>query len=157
MKSEVSSFVRRLIGRRFIIPVIVVFMSLATLAVSANVWRSVALKPESAGLNAGPSQTSRRQFPIVLTNLTRFGFEPSAMRVPAGRCLLAVRNISGKETVELRVKRSDNGQTLAAEQHRTGKRHWEKFMEFGVGEYLITEAGNPEWTLRLTVFPPEKQ
>jgi hypothetical protein len=68
-----------------------------------------------------------------------------------------VRNISGKQTVELQVKRANTGQTLVAEQHRTGKRHWEKFVEFGVGEYLITEAGNPQWTLRLTVIPPEKQ
>lgn len=104
------------------------------------------------------AQTSRQpRAPIALSNLTRFGFEPATMRVPAGRCLLAIRNISGKETLELRVKRGGNGQTLLAEQHRTGKRHWEKFMEFEAGEYLVTEAGNPAWTLRLTVFSPERQ
>lgn len=104
------------------------------------------------------AQTSRQtRSSIVLSNLTRFGFEPAAIRVPAGRCLLAIRNISGKETLELQVKREGNGQTLLAEQHRTGKRHWEKFVEFEAGEYLITEAGNPSWTLRLTVFSAEKQ
>jgi hypothetical protein len=112
-------------------------------------------KEALSGTGQGASEKER--LPIVLANLTRFGFEPAAMRVPAGRCLLAIRNISGNEKVELQVKRRNGGEVLAAEQHRTGKRHWEKMIQFSVGEYLITEASHPEWTLQLSVIPPGKQ
>lgn len=108
-------------------------------------------------VEAAVQKSSPPRFPIVLSNLTRFGFEPAAMRVPAGRCLLAIRNISDKETLELQVKRSGSSRALLAEQHRTGKSHWERFVEFEAGEYLITESGNAERALRLTVFSPEKQ
>jgi hypothetical protein len=139
------------------IAVIVICASLAAAVVSIGLWNGVFKAKGASG--GSQSRPNNKPFPIVLTNLTRFGFEPSAMRVPAGRCLLAVRNVSGKEPVELQVKRDNNGQaeTLASEKHGGRKNHWEKYMEFGVGEYLITEAGNPQWKLRLTVVPPAQQ
>ena len=160
MNPTKSWFPLQLAGTRFLVPVFIslaAFATLATLAVSARMRRHEARKVEASKRSAEPGQASQPRFPIVLTNLTRFGFEPAAMKIPAGRCLLAVRNISGKEIVELQVKRAGASQTMLAEQHRPGKSHWEKFVEFGVGEYLLTEAGNPEWTLHLTVFPPGKQ
>lgn len=147
MKLNITKGLRRQTRIQIIVLAVLTTASFATLAVSRS---SVQTAP-----HINPTQANQQRVPIARANLTRFGFEPAEIRLPAGRCLLAVRNISGRGVVELQVKRSNSSQALVAEQHSTGKRHWEKLMEFGVGEYLITEAGNPGKPLRLIVVPPE--
>src|SRR5262249_18195424 len=45
------------------------------------------------------------RLPIVLTNLTRFGFEPSKMTLPTGRYLVAVGNHSSFISINLQLAR----------------------------------------------------
>jgi hypothetical protein len=138
---------------QFLFLTVLLFVSLATFAVSARVWWTVSHRVVSTKLQASPGQTTQQRVPVLRANLTRFGFEPAEMLVPPGRYLLAVRNISGKEAVVLQMKRSNNNQALVTEQHSTGKRHWEKLVELSTGEYLVTDGGAPETSLRLTVAP----
>ncbi|MGE0128835.1 MAG: hypothetical protein AB7U82_12210 [Blastocatellales bacterium] len=154
-KLKTSLFVRHLIETRFIVPVIIALVAFATLAVNASVRWSSVRKPETTALIAGQGQASQSRFPIVLLNLTRFGFEPAAMRIPAGKCQFAIRNITGLEDIDLQVARK-NGERLLIEKYPKGKRHWEKAVQLPVGDYVISVVGNPQWTFNLNVIPPGK-
>lgn len=155
MKSVMSPFARRLIGVRFIIPVIVAVVALAALAISVSAWWNDARNAGGAEQNADPGQASQKRFPIVLLNLTRFGFEPSAMKIPAGKCQLAIRNMTGLEDIDLQVARK-SGERLLVDKYPKGRRHWEKTLTLSVGDYVISVVGNPQWTFSLTVIPPGK-
>lgn len=95
------------------------------------------------------------RFPIVLVNLTRFGFEPSESTIPAGQCLIAIANISGMRQVDLRLSRKAGAQ-LVAENYPQGRRHWEKVLDLMPGEYALTVVGHPELVLKIIVNQPER-
>lgn len=152
MIPEISLHSRLLTRTRLIVFVVIVCALLAALAVSVRGWWGGTLEAEEKELVAGQGQPSGR-FPIVLLNLTRFGFEPSRITVPAGRCLLAIRNRSGLESIDLQLSR-EAGDRLISERHQQGKRHWERQVVLTPGNYVLTEANHPRWSLRITVRPP---
>lgn len=95
--------------------------------------------------------------PVVIANFTRFGFEPNTIKIPAGRCFIAIRNLVGKDQLDLQIKNSNNAAVLFADRQIKGKSHWEKSLEFGVGEYVITETEFPGRELKLSVVPSNSQ
>lgn len=140
-------------------PVILLVGGICLASASASVFAfiKVGRSGSTAAAIASQNPDQKVRTPLVVANLTRFGFEPNAIKVPAGRCVVAIRNLIGNEELNLQIKRRDDGAVLVADKQKTGKRYWERPLEFGVGEYLITEAGNPDWTLQLSVVPPPRQ
>lgn len=151
MKSGTALFFRLISRNHFNVSALVVLAVLTALAVSARGWWGMAFNAEETGRLAVQGQS--RTFPIVLLNLTRFGFEPSAMKIPAGRCQLAIRNMTGLEDIDLQVARK-NGERLLVEKYPKGRRHWEKPLTLPVGDYVISVVSHPQWTFSLTVTPP---
>lgn len=155
MKSEMSLHFRRPTGIHFIISVSIVFALFATLAVSARSWMSgkpvVAVADQTGNSNAGVKE----RFPIVILSLTRFGFEPGAIRVPAGRARLVIQNRSGQEAVTLELSRQA-GPRLVSERYVNDKPRWEKGIQLTPGDYMLSETEHPEWRCQITVTPPGK-
>lgn len=132
----------------------VVCALLATLAAGAREWRGRNLKAEETkGFVVVEEQLNNRPIPILLLNLTRFGFEPRSMKVPAGRCQFAIRNITGLENVDLQVSLK-NAERLLLERLPQARQHWERALVLPVGEYVISVPGKPQWTFSLIVTPP---
>jgi len=154
-KLKTSLLVRRLTGTRFIVPAIIAFLAFAMLAVSASAWWSGSRKPENSGQASEPGQTSQRKVPIVLTSLTRFGFQPAAMKLPEGKVLLVVRNISGADKLQLELAEV-RGKKLVAEKPKEEKPFWEKPLNLKAGEYRLSVTENPNWVLTLTVVAPDQ-
>lgn len=114
-------------------------------------------KRERAAMATGsamPGQGPRKDGRIatVIPTLTRFGFEPSEFKIPAGKCLLAVRNNSDLASLDLELARQA-GQRLVAGRHDKGKKSWDQLLDITPGEYALTVAGRPEWVCKITVVP----
>lgn len=155
MNSETSLPIRVLAKIRSIILISVICASLAVLATSAREWKGKNLEAKEAERISGQGQTTNRLVPIALLNLTRFGFEPSSLKLPAGQCRLAVRNITGFENLDLQVSRK-NGERLLLERYPRGRRQWEKSLVLPAGEYVISVASKPQWIFNLTVVSPDR-
>ena len=105
-----------------------------------------------------PAQDLPKKAPIptIFTTLTRFGFQPAAMKLPEGKCFIAVRNISGADDLEIALIAS-KGEKLVSEKPKKGKSIWEKEVNLKAGNYTLSVVENPRWTLALTVLPPDKK
>jgi acetyl-CoA acetyltransferase len=83
--------------------------------------------------------------------LSSTGFEPTEIRRPAGRALLAVNNLSGLDEATIRLE-GEGGQVL---QEVTLERHqqkWRKVIDFTAGTYTLTVAGHPEWRCQIFIY-----
>lgn len=89
-------------------------------------------------------------------NLTRFGFEPAAATVSAGKCFITIRNMTGTDSINLTIS-SKQGQTLLAEKTQKERRRWDKLLDLTPGDYVISAEGNPDWVYALTILPPNQQ
>lgn len=98
-------------------------------------------------------QSQNKKFPMILVNLTRFGFEPSAVEMEAGRCRVTVRDLIGSDSLELEVTRK-NGDKLVKEKKQQSSGYWEKMIDMTPGEYQISTPANPQWVLNVSVLPP---
>jgi hypothetical protein len=99
---------------------------------------------------------NKERIPTLAVTLTRFGFQPAALKLPEGKFLLVVRNISGRDKLQLELAEV-RGQKLIVEKPREEKRFWEKPLNLKAGEYTLSVTENPRWSLALTVVPVEKK
>ena len=78
------------------------------------------------------------------------GFEPSEIRRPAGKFLLAIDNRSGLPEIKLSLVRvaGRSAQELSIRRERPDLR---KVVELEPGAYLLTEANHPDWIGRLII------
>jgi hypothetical protein len=129
----------------------VVILISVSLTVFARVLLSKAKttrQPVSTSL--GKDKAKRPPIGTIITTLTRFGFEPAEFNVPAGRCLLAVRNHSGFEVGDLEISRR-NGQKLLSGRLQNGKNSLDNVIDLVPGEYEINISGRPEWVCKIIV------
>ena len=132
-------------------------ISLLALSPVAMGWRP--WPHPSASVVAVPStqgQTNQERFPTFLLTLTRFGFQPMAMKLPEGKSLLVIRNISGADKLQLELAEV-RGQKLVVERTKEEKPFWEKPINLKAGEYRLSVTENPNWAIALTVVAPEKK
>jgi len=128
------------------------FLAVLALAGAINVAKSekAAMGAGIAVVGQGPRKDGR--IATVIPTLTRFGFEPSEFKIPAGKCLLAVRNNSELANLDLELSRQA-GQRLVAGRHDKGKKSWDRLLDLTPGDYALTVAGRPEWVCKITVVP----
>jgi len=87
-----------------------------------------------------------------LITLTPRGFEPSQITRPQGQFLLAVDNRSGLYEVTFRLDR-ETGNRLHEMSLPTGMLKWRNLVNLPPGNYLLTEARDPQKSCRITITP----
>jgi len=142
-----------LISTRPAILIILVTQLLVILALASTVEvvrRGKAVVAGTALQGQGPRKDGR--IATVIPTLARFGFEPSEFEIPAGKCLLAVRNNSELENLDLNLSRQA-GQRLVAGRYTKVKKSWDQLLDLSPGEYTLTVAGRSEWVCKIVVVP----
>jgi hypothetical protein len=121
-------------------------------------------KPHFAAVNtvsaAAPDETVAVATPLVAARLESehitirpTGFEPSEIKRPAGRVLLSVNDRSGLDSLDLRVdaERLHRLFEVRVPQDTKGRREWRQVIVLVPGHYVLTEAGHPDWSCRITI------
>ncbi len=129
---------------------ILILVSLTALAWTRLSTTTITRQPSSAALDMGKAK--RSSIATVIPTLTRFGFEPAEFNIPAGRCLLAVRNNSELEGIDLELTRQ-SGQKLVSGRYNNGKKNWDRVLDLVPGEYVLSVSGHPEWGCKIIVSP----
>lgn len=93
-------------------------------------------------------QSERPEVEVI--TLTDAGFDPTEIKRPAGRVLLAINNKTGLDHVLLRLG-LDGGRTLHTARINRGDRNLRRIVDLAPGDYVLSEAGHPEWVCRITI------
>lgn len=128
-------------------------LSVALLAaLTLGVFALTSDKPEHEGSTAADAHgnPNRPQTELLPVTLRSGGFVPREMSRPAGDYILSINNLSGVPELDLRLSR-EGGEKMSETKVLRRKPYWRQLMRLTPGTYLITEAGHPEWTCRLTV------
>lgn len=102
-------------------------------------------KPEVAG---GPTAANENVEAELITILPG-GFEPRELVRPAGSFVLMFDNQSGLQPLDLRLERT--GMPRVTELRLRRKTDSTTILNLPHGEYQVTEANHPEWSLKLTL------
>jgi hypothetical protein len=117
----------------------------AGLAVSA--WAFLSSRP-GAGAPA-PASGAGRVEAVVIT-LRPDGFQPAEIKRPKGRFILAINHRAWLPEVALQLDREDGGRAKEVKVHRN-KPNWREMVDLPPGQYVLREAGHPDWACRITI------
>ena len=87
---------------------------------------------------------------IQLIKITRFGFEPREIERSRGAFVLAVHNFSSEPDLVLQLHRVQ-GSRLQEFRMRRGTKKWQAPLSLPPGDYVLTEASNPEWQCQIKI------
>ena len=79
------------------------------------------------------------------------GFEPPAITRPAREFLLIVDNRTGLDRIQVRVERVTGRERLYDVALTKKEFTWNTLLRLPPGDYVLTEAGHPDWVCRLTL------
>ena len=148
------AFRKRLRALTFVLVFAVLCISL-TLAGYANRERRVGVvsptTPSSteASSSAAPLSSQEDQIGAEIITIRPHGFEPKEIKCPKGRILLVVDNRSGLDEVSLRLNRVAGGSLRAIRVPREIL-DWSDVVDLPPGNYVLTEAGHPNWICNIT-------
>ncbi len=128
------------------VPIAVVIVIL-----TAGVYAAFRVHAERSSAEVRPAAQGKSDQDIeaeVITILPT-GFEPRELSRPTGRFLLMFDNESGLQSLELRLERT--GMPRITELRLNRKTESTQLLNLPAGEYQVTEANHPEWTLNLTI------
>jgi hypothetical protein len=89
---------------------------------------------------------------IELITLRPYGFEPAEISRPKGQFVLFVEDQSGRNDASLRLQKLDGGQVRDVNTSRM-KSEWHDVINLPSGEYVLTDASNPESRCQITILP----
>jgi hypothetical protein len=89
---------------------------------------------------------------VELITVKEYGFEPRQITRRQGLILFAVDNRSGLEAISLRLERADGGLVRQMDISASSPDRRDIF-NLPAGDYVLTEAGNPQWICQITVTP----
>lgn len=112
---------------------------------------AVVARPSSPPPKVNPNQRPVRIEGEIIT-ISRGGFEPTEITRPKGRFAVFVENRSGLEGVTLRLDRIA-GNRLRDVNVPRDKLDWDDVLDLTPGQYVITEAGHPDWVCTITITP----
>jgi hypothetical protein len=158
MKLEISLYIRHLIGIRYIIPIVIILVSLATLVVGAHMLSSPVITANSARLSLSSAQNNSTPEPLIVEEFTLrpTGFYPSEIRRPKGKFLLAINNRAGLQEMNIKISReigSDAKEKLKDVKVHKKYLDWNDVLDLQPGDYVVTEASNPKWVCRIIITP----
>jgi hypothetical protein len=95
--------------------------------------------------------------PLPLTGVERitvneYGFVPRQISRRQGLFLFAVDNRSGLESISLRLERADGSLARQMDIYASSPDRRD-ILDLPAGDYVLTEAGNPQWRCQITVTP----
>ena len=99
---------------------------------------------------APPSNPQIEKFEIEVITIRPAGFEPREITRPRGFFGIAVENRTGLPEVLLRLDREGGGRVQEAQVTRQ-KLNWKQGLDLPPGQYVLTEANNPDWVCRITI------
>ena len=97
-----------------------------------------------------PSGPSIERLDIEVITIRPTGFERTQLTRPKGIFGIAVENRSGLADMVLRLDQ-EGGRRLRQSQLSQTKLNWKEVLDLPPGNYVLTEAGKPNWTCRLTI------
>lgn len=118
---------------------------------TAGVYAAFRVNAERSSAESKPTVQGKSDHDLeaeVITILPS-GFEPRELSRPAGRFVLMFDNESGLQSLEFRLERA--GMPRITELRLNRKTESTKLLNLPPGEYQVTEANHPEWTLNLTI------
>lgn len=138
--------------------IIALLMGSALIAAAVRAYNPAALRstgpePPIELFSAGQSPSDGDRLEVEVVTIRATGFEPSRIKRPAGRFLLAVDNRCGLEEVRLRLDR-EFGVSIHQANVRWDKLDWRQMLSLQPGTYLLTEENHPTWACRITVGIP---
>jgi hypothetical protein len=131
---------------------------LAILSVFAFVI-SQAKNGNAARSTSAAIQTEERQESELIT-VRRFGFDPAAIKRPAGDVTFIIDNRSHLQDLSLtlsRVQGNKPSDKVKDVGFRKGQVKWLERFNLPPGDYVLTEASQPDWKCSITLTPPEAQ
>jgi hypothetical protein len=99
---------------------------------------------------APPSNIQIEKFEIEVITIRPAGFEPQEITRPRGLFGIAVENRTGLPEVLLRLDR-EGGERVQEAQVTRQKLNWKQGLDLPPGQYVLTEANNPDWVCRITI------
>jgi hypothetical protein len=107
--------------------------------------------PRAAAAQGGPNPKLTNVAHIAISPL---GFDSKVITMPHAPFFLLVENRSGVGGVSLRVDRIDGASgNIRAKNVSREELDWSDFFDLPPGNYLLSEAGHPDWQCRITVNP----
>ena len=79
---------------------------------------------------------------VLAYEVTPSGFNPVETTISQGKCLILVRNRSGRRDLNFWLAR-ENGNRVSESERQ--KRDWKSEVHLAPGTYILGETNNPEW------------
>lgn len=89
---------------------------------------------------------------VELIIVKAYGFEPRQITRPQGLFLFAVGDRSGLEMISLRLDRADGSLVRQMDIYASSP-DWHDTLDLPAGDYVLREAGNPQWRCQITITP----
>ena len=157
---------RKLTKLHFIAFCLLASLGLSTFAFSWRDWISKPTNKSAAVVAAVPAivQTAANSSPIKVISITvnSDGFSPSDVEVPEGLYMLDINdrsglpainvqlgNLNAKKLKEVKPAKDKQGRILKIQDYRA-------LFNLENGQYTITEADHPKWSLKLKVTAKPK-
>lgn len=149
MKSILSL---RLIPEHRLVFTSLTIIALTISAAGARAWLTAPpAGPTGPNLQGGVTDDAGRpRVESEVITLSPTGFNPAEITRPRGRFLILVDNRSELDEVTFRLSRAD-GHGLREVRRTKEELIWKQLEDLPPGEYLLTEASNPEWVCRITI------
>jgi len=125
----------------------------AWLGPAGKAWLAVPVAKGQAVSVPSPTATfpTQERVEAETITLTTSGFEPTEVRRPAGRVLLAVSGLSGLDETTLRLE-NEGGQVLHEVTLGHRRQRWRKVVDLTAGVYALTVAGHQEWRCQIFIY-----
>jgi hypothetical protein len=98
------------------------------------------------------TQAEKDNLEVELITLRPEGFEPLQITRPKGPFVLVVDDRSGKEASSLRLQRV-KGEHLRDLNTNRKKSEWYDLVDLPPGDYVLSDAENPDWRCQITLLP----
>jgi len=127
------------------------FIVVVGFVASGKFIRHSALGPQPTA-SAVVAQDARDNLEVELITLRPEGFEPTQLTRPKGPFVLLVDDRTGKDGSSLRLQRL-KGEALRELNTNRKKSEWHDLINLPPGDYLLSDADNPERRCQITLLP----
>ena len=128
-------------------------LAIVSLGVGARAWLDSRQEasPQAVGSSVSLLQDTRSdRIEAEVITLTPTGFDRKEVTRRSGDFLLAVSNRSGLEEVLLRLDRI-GGNRMQEQRLSKKRRAWRETKNLPAGQYILSEANNPDWVCQITI------
>jgi hypothetical protein len=85
---------------------------------------------------------TQAELQVLAFEVTPSGFNPSETTIHQGKCLILLRNRTGRRDLTFWLARENGSRVSESEQQ---KRDWQTKVQLDPGTYVLGETNNPDW------------